>query len=165
MRLPSYEEVAELLDYNPDTGEFIRKKRTSNSIKVGDTAGTTNSEGYRQVSIRGKQYYAHRLAWLLHYGEWPRQDLDHINHTRADNRITNLRLADRSTNMKNSTKRADNTSGICGVYWYKPYSKWMALLGYEGGSKFLGYFDTIEEAATARLAANKQHGFHENHGI
>jgi hypothetical protein len=33
-----------------------------------------------------------------------------------------------------------------------------------GKNVFLGYFDTPEEAAAAREAANKVAGFHENHG-
>lgn len=42
--------------------------------------------------------------------------------------------------------RVDNTSGIAGVAWYKPYGKWVVRKNVDGKRKTLGYFTTLEEA-------------------
>lgn len=160
----TYKEAAELLDYNPNTGELRWKVRRGSRIKAGDSAGCIKPDGYIQIRTCGKAYYAHRLAWLLHYGRWPDDDLDHVNHDRADNRIGNLRKAGGCDNARNQSLFLTNTSGTSGVHWHKQHKKWCAQIGVDKRLRFLGYFTTQEEAAAARQAANKQYGFHENHG-
>jgi hypothetical protein len=80
-----------LFDYDPATGNLIRKTRTANSVRIGDVAGSKNVDGYIQISIDSKPYMAHRLVWLWHGKELP-QFIDHINRNKADNRIENLEL-------------------------------------------------------------------------
>ena len=108
--------VRELLDYNPETGELFwtyrdRKWFASdgswkrwNAQHAGNVAFTAINPGkrggYKMGSILGKLYYAHRIVFLHYHGYMPKE-IDHINHDRADNRITNLRETDRKTNMKN----------------------------------------------------------------
>lgn len=72
------------------------KINRTNGVKSGDIAGRKNHDGYIHVSVFGKTYSGHRLAWFLHYGEFPELDIDHINRDRSDNRICNLRLATRA---------------------------------------------------------------------
>lgn len=74
------------LDYNQNTGVFIRRISLCNRVKIGDVAGNTNLQGYVAIRVLGKLYKAHRLAWLYVYGEFPR-DIDHINGVKSDNRI------------------------------------------------------------------------------
>ena len=157
-------EIAELLSYNPHTGELRWKVNRSN-IKEGDPAGYKMSSGYIQVRVLGVLYYAHRLAWLLHYGNWPEDQIDHINHYRGDNRIENLREASRTDNNRNHSLHSTNTSGACGVSWYKDRGKWETYIEVEGKKITLGYFGGFDEAVAARLAANKHYDFHENHGV
>ena len=71
---------------------------------------------------------------------------DHINRNRLDNRRENLRICTPSQNLCNTNLRKDNTSGHRGVYWYKPYSKWMVICTINSKSKFLGYFEDKSEA-------------------
>lgn len=58
----------EYLEYHPDTGNIFWKKSTSN-VAAGSLAGGINPKGYRCLTLRGKNYLAHRVAWFLHYGE------------------------------------------------------------------------------------------------
>lgn len=85
----TYEMVAALLDYDAETGVFTWKKSRSRATK-GQEAGTVNSKGYRKISINGRQIYAHRLAWLLAKGEWPKDVINHKNGNKLDNRLANL---------------------------------------------------------------------------
>lgn len=161
--LLTQEELKELLHYDPDTGGFTRKVSESNRVKVGDVAGW-RSEGYIRMRVRGKFYFAHRLAFLYMTGEWPEDQIDHINHIRDDNRWCNLREVSNQENHKNKPKRKDNTSGVTGVCWDKTNKKWWAQIKAEGKVKNLGCFTSKEDAIKARKEAEIKYGFHDNHG-
>ena len=160
----SYEKAADLLDYNPDTGKLRWKKTLGSRAMAGDEAGCWASNGYLLIRVDNVLYKGHRLAWLLHYGKWPKSGLDHIDHDPSNNRIENLREAHHVDNLRNQSLRSTNTSGVCGVTWSKPHRKWCAYIKVDAKKKHLGLFDSIEEAASARAVANKQYNFHENHG-
>ena len=149
------EKLRELLHYDPETGIFTRKVSTSNSVKVGDITGCPSGPGYLLISVRSRRYQAHRLAWLYVYGEWPKDQLDHINRIRTDNRIANLRDVTQKQNHQNRSKPSNNTSGHTGVYWDKRDSKWRAEIKHNQKHIYLGYFTDIEEAVAARKAAEK----------
>ena len=61
--------------------------------------------------MKGRQYLQHRVAWALHYGEWPASFIDHINHIRDDNRIHNLRVVTRAENNSNAIRRMNYKTG------------------------------------------------------
>ena len=122
--------------------------------------------GYTAGEIGGEPLLAHRAVWAYCHGSWPDDQIDHINHNRADNRISNLRLASQSENAKNAGRRSDNTSGVTGVYWSKSRRKWVAQIGLPGGvTKPLGRYSSLADAAAARKAAEQKYGFHPNHGF
>ena len=146
------EKLRELLHYEPATGIFTWKVRTANSVKVGDVAGCPDGRGYLCIKVLNRLYRAHRLAWLYHFGEWPTDQIDHINRNRSDNRIENLREVTNKQNHQNKSKRSDNTSGHTGVYWHKQKSKWRARIKHNQKLIHLGLFATIEEAVAARKA-------------
>jgi hypothetical protein len=87
------EELKRQLEYNPDTGIFTRKFRSSTSSKPGEPAGYRSTQGYTTISINNKTYVAQRLVWLYVYGSFPLCKLRHINGVRSDNRLANLRRA------------------------------------------------------------------------
>jgi hypothetical protein len=98
---------------------------------------------------------AHRLAWLWVYGEWPTEDLDHINRNREDNRISNLRLASRSENMANTCGRKDNALACRGVHKLAS-GKYRAAISKNGKKYDLGIFPELREASAAYKTAQRQ---------
>ena len=169
--------LRELIDYNPETGAMTWLERPESMFprerlfKMWNTryANTPalnylNHHGYLVGWILGRRYQSHRVAWAIHYGEWPDGQIDHINHDRSDNRITNLRVVTNQENHKNMSHRCDNTSGVVGVYWYKRTKKWKAEIRVSGRCIHLGYFKDFDKAVTARKEAERRYDFHENHG-
>lgn len=77
--------------------------------------GSYDKDGYLIIKVKGKQYKAHRIAWLLNYKEFPTQELDHINRKRTDNRIENLRLSNRKQQAKNITVSKNKYTGYQGI--------------------------------------------------
>lgn len=146
------DELRRRLNYDPQTGEFRWKVRAGRGLP-GMIAGTAHNRGYWQIRVCDELHLAHRLAWLMTYGEWPAEDIDHINGDKRDNRIANLRAASRSQNMANKGPNRNNTSGYKGVWYFKRTGKWMAGFRKDGRSIHVGCFDTPEEAAEARRIA------------
>jgi len=150
-----YRRLASLLDYSPETGEFRWKKRSGddrsisswNARYAGKVAGSLNQIGYRQIRIDGRQYCAHKLAWLFVDGKWPTGELDHINRCRDDNRIDNLRPATRAQNCANTRIYRTNKSGYRGVS--RKRNGWEANIRKDGKRYNLGFFKDKEEAAAA----------------
>lgn len=146
--------LRQTLGYNPDTGRFVWLKSTG-AAKAGDDAGGVSSTGYVRISIFGKRYQAHQLAWLHHYGEWPGEP-DHINGNKADNRIANLRKALREENLQNQRKaHSNNKAGILGVSLTKR-GRFVVMIQSGGERKYLGSYATAEEAEAAYLKAKRE---------
>jgi hypothetical protein len=158
--------LKEILNYDPDTGIFkwIIKPRRSR-INVGTITGKSTSNGYPVITYEGKQYQAHRLSWLYVYGVFPKNETDHINHIRDDNRIVNLREATGTENQMNRSCSKNNKSGHTGVNWIKLRYKWRASIMVNNKKLHLGYFTKKKEAIEARKAANIKYNFHTNHGL
>jgi len=151
------------LNYDKDTGIFTFIK-SAGSRKKGDIAGSLNVNGYINIKINKKFYKAHRLAWLYVYGEMPNGDIDHLNHIRTDNRIENLRVVDKHTNMKNQKRNTKNKSGVAGVYWHNKQKLWHSYITLSYKRIHLGSFTEFSEAVKARKNAELKYGFHKNHG-
>lgn len=159
----SHADVASILDYDPDTGEFTWKNRVGNTRRWnGRKAGYVEAQGYICIKLFSRIYKIHRVAWLLTYGEWPEHEIDHINGLRSDNRIANLRDVTVQTNLRNATMSRKNTTGATGVYRYG--NTWRASIFINGRLKHLGSFTSLEEARRHRKAADAQFGYHPNHG-
>ena len=148
----SAERLRELLHYDPGTGAFAWRVITSRKIHVGDVAGHPSTQGYLQIGADRKLYQAHRLAWLYMTGEWPRNQIDHINLDKSDNRWCNLREA---THRENQANRA-TLFGFKGASWDKTYHKWRAQISCNNKKRHLGYFETQQEAAVAYAEAAKE---------
>jgi len=161
-KLKAWRSLASVLRYDNETGEFYRVKPRPQDR--GRPAGSIDNNGYRVISIKAKQFKAHRLAWLYVHGVEPTRMIDHIDGDRSNNRIENLREVTPFENAKNQRMRKDNTSGFTGVTWSKSAQKWRVCVKSEGVSHHLGYYIDKEAAVSARLAANIQYDYHENHG-
>ena len=159
--------LRELFDYDEFSGRLIWKVRPDmpafrNSKFAGKPAGTHDSKGHLQISIDKKQYLAHRLTWVYHFGEIPEgMQIDHINGVRDDNRIANLRLATPAGNARNQRKQEGTSSRFKGVCFHKRLLRWCASIksAKEKRKLSLGYFDSEEEAARAYdIAAKREFG-------
>jgi hypothetical protein len=152
--------VKEALLYAPESGAFtwrIRRNSHGGKVRPGAPAGQVNKYGYVVIGLDGERHFAHRIAWLYMTGEWPSIEVDHENRTPGDNRWINLRPATATQNKMNTRIRCDNRSGIKGVGFDKERRRWVARLKVNGVMLLLKRFDTIEEAAAARRAAELQH--------
>ncbi len=171
-------ELAKLVRYEPETGRFYwlarspsdfgsargyaisvrRRPPGSEALNVGKGAG------YLTAWIDGYNYYAHAVGWALTHGDWA-ELVDHIDGDRQNNKLSNLRAVTKSENAKNMKRFRTNTSGVTGVALQKSTGKWIAQIGgKKDGSSYIGSFDKFEDAVAARKEAEKQRGFHPNHG-
>ncbi len=149
--------LKELLYYNPETGIFIWAVQRS-QMRSGSVAGTLLKNGRRTIWVDGKQYYAHRLAWLYVHGSFPKNDIDHIDRQPDHNWISNLRDVTEEVNLQNQ-KLTDrkNSSGLLGAYWYQKRGLWVSAITISGRYTYLGYFKTKEAAHAAYLDAKRKH--------
>lgn len=158
---PSFERLRSRLAYDPDTGIFTALK-SGGRRKAGDRAGYADTLGYWKVFVDGRWILAHRLAWAWMNGDqWPDGEIDHINGDPSDNRIANLRIANRSQNVANAKFNSLNTTGFRGVCEVRRYRKisYQAEIRKDGKRIFLGRFPTPELAHAAYLeAAIRLHG-------
>lgn len=185
--LPTPAQLRDLIDYNPQTGEMTWKRRKPDMFAAGEPglrrartpehkcanwnaknagrpalASRDNKHGYLVGTIRqfrAAPFKAHRVAWAIHYGVWPENDVDHINGITSDNRIANLRDVSHAVNMRNMKVRSDNTSGHAGISWFAQTSRWHVRVPRESGTDHVGFFLSLEEAVAARDAARAGMGY------
>ena len=163
----SPETIRTLLDYDPDTGVMVWRKRepelfssekaqkTWNSRFAGKEIGSRHTHGYLKACINYEQHFVHRLAFAHYYGRWPENEIDHINGIRTDNRIENLRDVTRTENLQNQklSSLRSRPDGLLGVHWNKDQNKWVAHIKVGKKSRHLGVFDGKQAAQAAYRSA------------
>ncbi len=163
--LLTFERASEAYSYCSESGEIRWKIRPCRNMKAGIIAGTVNKEGYIRLHIDRRFYSAHRVAWLLHYGQWPEGEVDHIDGDPSNNRIGNLRVVDPIGNRKNQGVTRRNSSGCVGVRWIARKGCWESKISSDRKHQWLGYFKSLLDAASSRKSAEIKNGFHPNHGM
>lgn len=159
--IPSVTRLRELFDYDEQTGVFKRRVTIKGcNAKVGAVCGSNDGKGYLKISIDGRQFFAHRMAWAFVHGVWPDQDIDHKNGIGVDNRIANLRLATASQNGENQRRaHTKNLAGLLGVCSDRRSGKFEARICARGVAHHLGTFETAQAAHRAYVEAKQ--GLHE----
>lgn len=158
-KLPTYDVVRSLFDYDPVSGCLRWKAKTSpkSNRKIGDIAGTITAHGHIHVKIKGVEYFAHRIIWLWMTGNEPKEVVDHKDGCPFNNRWMNLRAASFSQNLGNSKVQINNSAGLKGAHRYKQgeiYGKgWQSKITKNGKHYSLGHFATAEEAHAAYVSA------------
>lgn len=156
---PCRARLMELLDYDPATGVFTRRRGVGGQPR-GSHAGAVTSAGYVQIKIDGAGYVAHHLAWLYVKKEWP-YELDHRDTNKRNNAIKNLRKASRSQNVANSAARSTNRLGIKGIGIKKGHRSKPFYACFRVGGKHIhvGYFASVSDAKSAyEVSYRKHHG-------
>lgn len=146
-----------VLAYDPASGAFTWKV-SQGKRAAGSSAGNLHRYGYTRIHIDGREYKAHRLAWLYMHGDWPVGVIDHINGDRNDNRIANLRDVDHRINSENRKgARAGKAIPLMGVKKQTLSPTFTASIKVNGKVLALGGFKTPEEAHAAYMTAKAKH--------
>lgn len=153
------------IEYNPTTGAFRWLTPCRGRVMSRDP-GVLYARGdkrYLTINIHRRRWMAHRLAVYLMTGTPPEFEVDHIDHNGLNNIYTNLRPVTCAENQKNRGIYRTNTSGHPGVR-LRPSGNYSSSIGAGRNRKFLGTFTSFDEARAARLKAERELGYHPNHG-
>jgi Demerecviridae HNH endonuclease len=138
--------IANELRYDPKTGHFWWL-RNGSGRNFNVPAGSLNVRGYIRITVFGRQYASHILAWFFITGKYPAHHIDHINRVKTDNSAANLRKITPQQNCANRGIPSSNTSGAKGVFFNK--NGWQVRCEIGGKAAYLGRFRSRDEAAAA----------------
>ena len=154
----SIEELREVFVYDEVCGGLLRRWKSGKlSRPLSHQNGILKSTKYHTVTVRCNTYMLHVVTWAVVHGEWPSDEVDHIDGNKTNNRITNLRVVTHELNTQNrrapsSTNKASGLQGVCSHYT----GRWQARLSYKGRNLHLGTFDTPEAAHAAYLETKRR---------
>jgi HNH endonuclease len=152
----SFNKLREFVDYNPEEGWAKWKVDRYDAAKklwarVGDLVPY-------KTSINGCHIRLSHIIFVFYTnGMWAKNIVDHKDGSHDNNKIANLREADKLQNLINSKMRKHNTSGITGVDWRTGVNKWRASIRVNNKLLHLGHFDDINDARQARWDAEDKY--------
>lgn len=124
--------------------------------KMNKPLGSMRKDAYLEIRIDKHKYYAHVLAWVLYYNEWPAPGkvVDHINGKPYDNRKENLRCIFSGENKRCMHNSYSKTGYKC-VSYHTRLRKYTAYITKDGRYIHIGLYDTPEKAAAAVKSTEK----------
>lgn len=152
----SAEYLRERFNYCSETGILTWRTSRGTRSRVGAVVGSVGNHGYLVVNLEGQPRLLHRLIWTMVHGAEPKEEIDHANHARTDNRLCNLREATRQQNLANKRVRRDSQIGVKGVRWDAESQMWRASITAGGKTKWLGRRKDPEEAGRLYAEAAKE---------
>lgn len=168
--MPSQDELRKILRYDPYSGHLYWLPRPDSMFSTTKAANIWNKryankealsaldkDGYKYGCVFGRKYRSHRIIWMIMTGSTPKEQIDHINCIKIDNRWSNLREATCSENMRNKRIQPRNTSGYKGAYLHKASGKWISRITINKNVIYLGQYDCPIDAHNAYIEAAKIH--------
>ena len=143
------EEILYYFDYDRERGVLIWKNHWNATVRfrcLGKIAGKKDKTDYISVKVNWKLYRIHRLIWFIEKGYYPEQ-VDHIDGDFSNNKIENLRAVTNRENCQNY--KIHRTGKLIGCTWDKSRGNWKAQIKLEGKTKFIGRFNSEQEAHDA----------------
>lgn len=164
-----------LIRYEPETGRLFWLPRPRHLFASAAAANAWNArwagveafttphpKGYLCGKVNGVKMLKHRVAWAVSEGRWPSGDIDHEDHDRVNNRRLNLRDAGVAGNNRNLSLSKRSTTGVTGV---NKVGRLFEVRVQSGGKRLrIGSFRCVTAATLARKIADREHGYHANHG-
>lgn len=147
--------LRELLHYDHQTGVFRWASASGRwgRIAAGSVAGS-NHNGYIKIGLDGRDYLAHRLAWLYSTGSFPTHGIDHLDGNQSNNALSNLRDSTQAVNVQNlRAAKSNNVSRLLGVSFCQ--GRWQARIQRDGVVRYLGRFPSPEAAHAAYISAKR----------
>ena len=137
--------------YVSNLGNVRRQSREFKNKWINIKGSSLKGYRYFQQMIDGKRknHLIHRCvakAFIENPDNKP--CVDHIDNDRANNNVTNLRWCFHSENCKNQPQTIEGKKN--GVVFDKKRQRWISSARENNKGKFLGYYDTYEEAKKAR---------------
>ncbi len=142
--------LREVLTYDRETGAFEWAVVISKKCRPGRPAGTVIASGYRQIRFEGRDYLAHRLAWLYIKGAWPKELLRARNGNLGDTRWANLEACTRKQIQQSVAHPSPRSRlGVLGVQRVnrKGGEGFTAAITVDRRKHHLGTFETLDAAA------------------
>lgn len=154
----SFDHIRTILDYDSISGLLIWKHRENNNFNskyAGNIAGAVHRSGALQIQVlcgdKRRLFWAHRIAWVHHYGVWPDYLVDHRDGNPQNNAIGNLRIANGFQNAANKHELR-GAVGFKGVYCWTD-GRYAAQIKSDYKWRWLGLHDDVVNAAAAYDAA------------
>jgi hypothetical protein len=146
----------------------VRNDKRGNILKgiIQHGEGRYLRVGLYDNNIYHKPMLIHRLvaiAFLPNPENLP--EVDHIDRNSQNNTLENLRWCSKANNLRNKKKREGTTSLYRGISWNKYHSKWIAQIILNGKNKYIGRFETEEDAYEAWRACVFEHNLQEFYGL
>lgn len=152
----SVDYLKERINYNQDVGSFTWSENSDVRFAL-KTAGYVNDKGYLVVSVHGTRYYAHRLAWAITHGYFPKFMIDHIDGNKLNNKISNLREVTASQNQWNQIKpNSRSKTGYLGVSIDLASQKYVASIRKNKKKIHIGRFECAIDAHNAYLKMKRE---------
>ncbi len=129
----------------------VRNDKTGRTLKAG-----LNSSGYLSSNLcLSKETHTKNIHRLVAQAFLPnqenKQEVDHIDNNKLNNKLANLRWVTKSQNNQNRLLYKNNKSGTKGVRWTEENQKWRAYIKINGKQIHLGYFINKEDAINIRI--------------
>lgn len=146
-----------IFEYLPWSGELMWRIGPHEG-KVAGYLHHSKGKSYWAIRLRRRTFLAHRLIWAYVHGAWPPDEIDHRDGNGLNNKLSNLREADRSGNCGNARLSRKNSSGVKGVHWHAANECWIVQAYDRSGlPRYRGSFRDLDEAKKVRREIAEQH--------